>query len=60
MTSIISDGLLLGGVFTLGYSIIRGFAGDDDKFRFFVVIVGLVVTVVLGDLKFIRDEERAA
>ncbi len=60
MTAIISDGLLLGGVFTLGYSIILSFADDDDKFRFFVVIVGLVVTVVLGYLKFIRDQERAA
>lgn len=53
----ISDGLLLGGVFTLGYSIIRGFAGNNDMFRFFVVSVGLAVTLLLGYKKFIQPED---
>ncbi len=53
---VISDGLLLGGVFILGYSIIRGFASNDDRVRFFVISVGLAMTLVLGYLKFIKEE----
>lgn len=53
---VIADGLLLGGVFTLGYAVIRGFMADD-KFRFIAVTVGLVVALVLGYLKFIRPLE---
>lgn len=51
---LIADGLLLGGVLTLVYSIIRGFSSQDDKFRFIVVSVGLVISLVLGYLKFIK------
>lgn len=56
---VISDGLLLGGVFILGYSIIRGFAANDDKLRFFVITVGLVMTLILGYLKFIKEDGQA-
>lgn len=54
---LITDGLLLGGVLSLGYSIIMGFNTGDDKFRFVVVTVGLVVSLLLGYLKFIRPEK---
>jgi hypothetical protein len=50
----IADGLLLGGVLTLLYSIIRGFDTEDNMFRFVVVAIGLVVALILGYLKFIR------
>jgi hypothetical protein len=53
----ISDGILLGGVFTLIYSIIRGFAGDSTMFRFVVVSVGLIVALILGYIKFIHPEK---
>lgn len=51
---LISDGLLLGGVFTLLYSIGRGFASHDNKFQFVTVAIGLVVSLVLGYIKFIK------
>ena len=54
---LISDALLLGGLITLIYSIIRGFMAEDPKFRFAIVSVGLVITVVIGYLKFIKKEK---
>lgn len=54
---LIADGLLLGGVVTLLYSIIRGFQSEDNMFRFFVVTVGLIVSLTLGYLKFIRKQQ---
>lgn len=50
----LSDGLLLGGVLTLGYAIIRGFGAGDEMFRFLVVTIGLVTAVFLGYWKFVR------
>lgn len=52
--AIISDGLLLGGVLTLIYSIIRGFGANDDIFRFTVVSVSLMLSLGLGYIKFVR------
>lgn len=52
--AIISDGLLLGGVLTLIYSIIRGFGANDDIFRFLVVSVSLLLSLGLGYTKFVR------
>ncbi len=52
--ALIADGLLLGGVLTLVYSIIRGFGTDDNKFRFLVVTVGLIISLLLGYIKFIK------
>lgn len=52
---LIADGLLLGGVLTLIYSIARGFGSGDNKFRFIVVTFGLVISLILGYLKFIKS-----
>lgn len=52
--SFISDGLLLGGVFTLIYAIIRGFGAGDEMFRFIVVSIGLFVAIFLGYWRFVR------
>ncbi len=54
---IIADGLLLGGVITLLYSVARVFGSGDDKLRFAVVSVGLVVSLILGYLKFISPSK---
>lgn len=54
---VLSDGLLLGGVLTLLYSIINGFGSPDEKFRFIVVTIGLIVAFVLGYLKFSKSEQ---
>lgn len=49
---LISDGLLLGGLVTLVYSIVRGFGAQDNIFRFVVVSVGLLLSLVVGYAKF--------
>lgn len=51
---IIADGLLLGGVLTLIYSMIRGFGSNDEMFRFMVVSIGLLISLIIGYVKFIK------
>lgn len=53
----IADGILLGGVFTTVYGIIRGLMSEDSRFRFLVVVIGLIIALVLGYIKFIRPKE---
>lgn len=50
----LSDGLLLGGVLSLLYAIIRGLMGKDNLYSFITVAVGLAVALALGYFKFIR------
>jgi hypothetical protein len=50
----IADGVLLGGVVTLVYSIARGFSANDDMFRFFVVSVGLLIALVIGYIRLVQ------
>lgn len=52
---IISDGIMLGGLFTLLYSIGRGFASEDSKYVFLVVTVGLIVVLYLGYHRFVQE-----
>ena len=54
---VLADGVLLGGFFTLLYSIGWGFATEDNRFRFLMVTIGLVVALTLGYLKFVRPEQ---
>lgn len=54
----LSDGLLLGGLFTQLYSITRGFESQDNKFRFLVVSVGLAASLIVGYMKFIRNKNQ--
>lgn len=55
---LIADGLLLGGVFTLIYSIIRGIASGNDKFRFMIVAAGFIMALILGYIKLIKTEKK--
>jgi hypothetical protein len=57
---LIADGLLLGGVLTLLYSVIRGFEADDNMFRFVVVSIGLIISLFLGYVKFIKAVQKKA
>jgi hypothetical protein len=50
--TMIADGRLLGGIFTLLYGIGRGMATDNNQYRFVVAAVGLAVTLTLGYTKF--------
>lgn len=54
---VIADGLLLGGVITLLYSVVRIFGSGDDKIRFVVVSIGLFVALALGYKKFIAQQK---
>jgi hypothetical protein len=54
---LLSDGLLFGGVLTTLYAIIRGFMGNDPKYGFIVVAIGLVIALILGYVKFIHPEK---
>lgn len=55
---VISDGLLLGGVFTLLYSLGRGLAATDNAYRFLIVSLGMLVALSLGYLKFIKPQTK--
>jgi len=54
----IADGILLGGVFTTLYSIIRGLMSDSSQFRFLIVTIGLIIAFILGYIKFIRSNSK--
>ena len=51
---ILSDGFLLGGVLLLAYALINAFMTENTRYQFVAVTVGLVISLVLGWLKFIR------
>ena len=53
----IADGILLGGVFTTIYSIIRGLMTENSQFRFLIVVIGLIIALALGYIKFIRPRK---
>lgn len=57
--SIISNGVLLGGIFTLIYSIIKGFSTDNIQYRFIIVTLGLIIALILGYIKFIKPSQTA-
>lgn len=51
---VLSNGLLLGGLFTMVYGLGLTLAGGEDAFRFVVLVVALVLVVGLGYLRFAR------
>lgn len=52
----ISDGFLLGGLFTLIYSMVRGMTVNDSGLVFIIATVGLVAVLYLGYHKFLRTQ----
>lgn len=57
---VISNGLLLGGLFTMVYGVGWIIASGESISRFVVIVFALAVTVALGYLKFVRGREAAA
>lgn len=57
---VLSNGLLLGGLFTMIYGMGWTIASNTSSARFFVVLFALAVTIALGYLKFVRLREAAA
>lgn len=60
-TGSISNGVVLSSVFTLIYSIIRGFISTDTKLTFVVVTIGVALSIYLGYHTFegLRAERRS-
>ncbi len=52
---VISNGLLLGGVFTMIYGVCWIVATDTSRLRFFVMTVALAITLALGYVRFVRQ-----
>ncbi|HPF31018.1 MAG TPA: hypothetical protein PLO25_01780 [Candidatus Saccharibacteria bacterium] len=50
----ISDGIMLGSLFTLIYGIGRGFASEDSKFIFIAVSIGLLAVLYVGYHRFVK------
>lgn len=57
---VFSNGILLGGVFTVIYGTGWSFAGGDSRARFFVVLVALALSVLFGYLRFVRGRHEEA
>lgn len=57
---VISNGLLLGGLFTMVYGVGWIIASGESIARFGVIVFALAVTLGLGYLKFVRGKEAAA
>jgi predicted histidine transporter YuiF (NhaC family) len=55
---VLSDGMLLGGIFTLCYAIGQSFTMVNNKSRFIMVTIGLIITLVAGYLKFIKFHDK--
>lgn len=55
---IIADGIMLGGLFLLLYSLGRGFASEDTKYVFAMVSMGLIIVLYLGYHRFIRPNNQ--
>lgn len=57
---VISNGLLLGGLFTMVYGVGMAIFSGESIARFAVIVFALLVTVGLGYLKFVRGREEHA
>lgn len=57
---VISNGLLLGGVFTMLYGVGWIIATDLSKARFVVMSLALIITLVLGYVRFVRSGRTSA
>ena len=57
---VLSNGVLLGGVFTMVYAVGMTVSSDRSVLRFVVVAAALAVTIGIGYLKFVRRRAAAA
>ncbi len=54
----LSDGILLGGLFTLLHSIIRGFSANDTKILFAISTAAVAVVLYLGYRRFLQSSPK--
>lgn len=57
---LLSDGILVGGLLSLLYSIGRGFASEDSKYVFIAISAGLVIVLYTGYRQFIQSSHAHA
>jgi hypothetical protein len=57
---VLANSLLLGGIFTLLYSLGRGLASGDDLFKFLIITISLVAAMGLGWWKFVKPQAETA
>lgn len=57
--AVLSNGILLGGLFTMLYGVGWGIASGNSLTRFLVLLVALLVSLALGYLTFVRKQGRA-
>jgi hypothetical protein len=57
--TVLSNGILLGGLFTMLYGVGWGLASGNSVTRFLVLVAALVVSLALGYLKFVRGRRPA-
>lgn len=57
---VFSNGVLLGGLFSVIYGTGWSFAGGDSRARFYVVLAALVLSLGIGYLRFIRERRDKA
>lgn len=57
---VLSNGLLLGGVFTMVYAVGMTVSAENNLWRFVMVAVALAITIVIGYLKFVRGRRGGA
>jgi hypothetical protein len=55
---VLTNGVMLGGLFTLVYGVGRGFVSGDTTMTFIVVSAGLIAVLFLGYWRFSRRGER--
>lgn len=53
---VIADGFMLGGLFSLVYSLGRGFAAQEDTYVFLIVTVALGVVLYLGYHRYVQPQ----
>jgi hypothetical protein len=58
--SVLSNGILLGGLFTMLYAVGWGLASGNSVTRFLVLVAALAVSLALGYLKFVRGRRPVA
>lgn len=56
----LSGAIMLGGIFTLLYSIGRGFAADDSRYVFIVLCVSILLVSYLGYRRFVQPSANKA
>lgn len=55
--AVLSNGLLLGGVFTMLYAVGQSISSEQSVARFVVISLALLVTIGVGWLKFVRRSD---